>query len=175
MGFNERGMALVSVIVILTVLMTLAHILYEKIWYSSRQVAKAGRREQVYWAAQSGIETARKRLSNTYATSLNWSNYFTSNQGVYSATPVWSYDVSGVMVDIFLRDNPDGDDNFQRDNDLKVFVLSRAKRGQAGEAIIEALCGFEEAAVRGADFPGQTVSEHLDLSSSEENTYEIYP
>ncbi|NIQ11962.1 MAG: hypothetical protein GWO23_20990, partial [Gammaproteobacteria bacterium] len=130
MHFNERGMALVSVIVILAVLMTLAQILFEKVWSSTRQAAKAGSREQVYWAAQSGIEAARKRLTNTYATSLNWSNYFTSTQGVYSATPVWSYSISGVIVDIFLRDNPDGDNTFQMDNDLKVFVLSRAKKGQ---------------------------------------------
>ena len=50
--------------------------------------------------------------------------------------------VNGVEVELYLRDNPDGDDDVRRDNDLKVFVLARA-RGRVGvEAMVESLCGF---------------------------------
>ena len=41
---------------------------------------------------------------------------------------------------VFLRDNPDGDHDFQADNDLKIFVLSRARDSRGRSAIVEALC-----------------------------------
>ena len=55
MGCRERGVALVNVVVILTLLLILAHILAEKVWQSSRQAAGAVGRERAFWAAQAGI------------------------------------------------------------------------------------------------------------------------
>ena len=45
---NQRGMALVSVLLVLTVLLTLGHILAEKIWHSTRQAGAADRRTQLF-------------------------------------------------------------------------------------------------------------------------------
>ncbi len=174
MVVNDRGMALVSVIVILAVLMTLSHILFEKTWHSIRQCARADSREQIFWAAQSGIETARERLTKTYATSSHWANYLLSSQGVYPSIPTWSFNSPGAIVEIFLRDNPDGDGSYLEDNDLKIFVLSRARNRQGAEVFIETLCGFEPPPSRGGGRPGHVVNQHLDLTAAQASVYEIY-
>lgn len=143
MACNERGMALVSVVLVLAVLLTMAHLLAEKVWQSTRQIAEANHREQVFWAAQAGIESARQQLSSNYSGTGGWRTFLSNGVGRnYPATPVWGDEISGVQVEVFVRDNPDGDGDVRRDNDLKVFVLARA-RGRGGqEAMVESLCGF---------------------------------
>ena len=143
MACNERGMALINVVLILSVLLAMAHLLAEKVWQSTRQMADANHREQVFWAAQAGIETARKLLSDDYSGSGGWQTFLAAGTiSNYPSSPAWVTQVNGVEVEIYLRDNPDGDDDVRHDNDLKVFVLARA-RGRVGvEAMVESLCGF---------------------------------
>lgn len=141
---NERGMALVSVLLLLTLLLTLAHILSEKVWQSTRQTAAAANREQLFWAAQSGIESARQQLGASYAGSGGWQSLLTSNaHQAYPQAPAWTTVMNGLPVEIYLRDNPDGDGDVRRDNDLKLFVLARARGSHGAEAMIESLCGFD--------------------------------
>lgn len=144
MACNERGMALVSVILILTVLLTMAHLLTEKAWQSINQRAVAAEREQIFWAAQAGIEVARQQLAADYASSEGWQSLLTAaTLQVYPAAPAWMTTINGLSVEIFLRDNPDGDSDAGHDNDLKVFVLARAQGRRGAEAMVESLCGFE--------------------------------
>ena len=42
---NERGMALINVVLLLSVLMAMAHLLAEKVWQSTRQTADTNLRE----------------------------------------------------------------------------------------------------------------------------------
>ena len=56
--------------------------------------------------------------------------------------PAWVTQVNDVEVELYLRDNPDGDGDVRRDNDLKVFVLARARRRVGVEVMVESLCGF---------------------------------
>ena len=143
MASHERGMALISVVVLLTVLLTLAHILAEKIWQSSRQTALSAHREQLFWAAQAGIEAARQQLAERYRSSGGWQSYLTAaTPHAYPAEPAWESEINGLRVAFYLRDNPDGDDDVRSDNDLKIYVLARA-RGRGAEVMIESLCGFE--------------------------------
>lgn len=173
MQFNERGMALVSVIITLTVLLTLANILFEKVWRSIQQLSEAAIKDQISWAAQSGIEVARQRLKSTYATSSGWSTYLATTSGTaYSSVPIWSMSFSEINVEIFLRDNPDGDGNYQIDNDLKIFVLARASKASTADVVIEALCGFAAPAAR-SDNMSPVDDQHLDLSTSQMTDYEI--
>ena len=175
MACNQRGMTLVSVVLVLAVLLTLAHVLAEKIWQSTRQAGAADRREQVFWAAQAGIEAARQRLATSYADSRGWGNYLTSGTAqLYPQTPAWTDTVNGIPVEIFLRDNPDGDGDLQFDNDLKIFVLARA-RGPGGiEAMVESLCGFDQPAAAGTTETGRATGDILvDLSAQPVSTYEI--
>ncbi len=147
---NERGMALVSVVLILTVLLSMAYIFTEKVWQSTRQGANAAIREQVFWAAQAGIEAARQQLAANYAGSGGWQTYLTVDTlQTYPAVPAWVTEVNGLAVEIYLRDNPDGDGDAGKDNDLKIFVLARARGLRGAEAMVESLCGFDISATAG--------------------------
>jgi len=143
MACSERGTALVSVVLMLSVLLAMASVLAEKVWQSSRQNAEANHREQVFWAAQAGIEAARQRLSADYAGSGGWQTLLAAGTALaYPTTPAWVTELNGIEVEIYLRDNPDGDGNACHDNDLKVFVLARARGREGVEAMVESLCGF---------------------------------
>lgn len=171
MACNDRGMALVSVVLVLAVLLTMAHLLAEKVWQSTREMAKANHREQVFWAAQGGIESARQQLSSNYAGTGGWQTFLANGTSrIYPATPAWVIEIGGIQVEIFLRDNPDGDGDVCRDNDLKVFVLARA-RGRGGqEAMVESLCGFSDSTTGEPDRSALSMS---DLAEQPVSTYGI--
>lgn len=140
---RERGMALINVVVMLAILLALSHILCEKIWQSARQATAASAREQVFWAAQAGIEDARDRLASAYIDSALWSNFLVSETPLtYPATPAWETSLNGINIAVFLRDNEDGDGNHRRDNDLKIYILGRARGAGGAEVCIECLAGF---------------------------------
>lgn len=154
MDCNERGVALVSVVVLLSLLLLLAHILAEKVWQSTRQGGAAASREQLRWAAQAGIEGARSQLAAGYAGSGGWQSWLADGSPLgYPAAPAWVSEVNGLAVEIFLRDNPDGDGDAHSDNDLKLFVLARARSSAGAEAMIESLCGFVLPAAAGPAQP----------------------
>jgi hypothetical protein len=67
-------------------------------------------------------------------------------------------EINGLPVEIYLRDNPDGDGDLRKDNDLKVFVLARARGRQGAEAIIESLCGFDLSVTSGWGQPATSAN-----------------
>lgn len=173
MVFNQRGMALLSVVMVLAVLLILAHVLAGKIWQSSRQTGKADTQERVFWAAQAGIEIARQALATSYANSRGWRYFLAAEAALsYPETPAWVSTVNGIPVEIFLRDNPDGDDDPHTDSDLKIFVLVRARDAAGAEAMVESLCGFE---IASAQETGQQAAGDIfvDLSALPASTYDI--
>lgn len=174
MDCNERGMALVSVVLLLTVLLTMAYILTEKVWQSTRQTADAANREQIFWAAQAGIEAARQRLAASYSSSKGWQTFLTAGTTrAYPAAPAWVTEVNGVVVEIYLRDNPDGDGDVRNDNDLKIFVLARAQGRRGAESMVESLCGFDLSATAGyAPVTGLGGSQ-TNLSGQPVSTYSV--
>lgn len=160
---NERGMALINVVLILSVLLAMAHLLAEKVWQSTRQTADANLREQVFWAAQAGIEEARQLLSDEYAGSGGWRTLLAAGTTRnYPSMPAWVTQVNGVEVELYLRDNPDGDGDVRRDNDLKVFVLARARGRVSVEVMVESLCGFSTPGNGEDDRSGVSVNELAD-------------
>lgn len=172
---NQRGMALLSVVLMLSVLLVLAQVLTEKLWQSTRQTAGASHRQQLFWAAQAGIETARQTLSSSYASTGGWRTLLASATGrEYPASPAWVTDINGIEVEIYLRDNADGDDDQSSDNDLKVFVLARARGRQSVDAMIESLCGFDRDATAASD-PSRRAANLVGKALSEEtaSTYGI--
>lgn len=176
MSCNERGMALVSVVLMLAVLLVLSQVLVEKIWQSTRQTADADLREQLFWAAQSGVESARHQLAENYVGSGGWQSFLTTdNAGVYPADPVWTTMINGQRVELYTRDNADGDSDFGRDNDLKLYVLARARGRRGGEALVESLCGFDSLALEAAtSVSRQAVAGNLiDLAEQSANTHDI--
>lgn len=175
MACNQRGMTLVSVILILAVLLTLAHTLAQKIWQSTRQAGAADRRAQLYWAAQAGIEIARQRLADSYTDSRGWQSHLQLGTArAYPETPTWTARVNDISVAIFLRDNSDGDGDPRSDNDLKIFVLARAGGAEGGEAMVESLCRFNRPATAGTTVTGQASWSLLEqLSAQPVSSYDI--
>jgi hypothetical protein len=164
MAYNERGMALINVVLILSVLLAMAHLLTEKIWQSTRQTADANQREQVFWAAQAGIEEARRRLADGYAVSGGWRTLLAAaTTADYLPEPIWVMRVNGFEVELYLRDNADGDGDVRRDNDLKVFVMARASGRRSLETMVESLCGFTTLENGQDDRSGWSATEHADL------------
>lgn len=171
---KQRGMALISVLLLLTLLLTLAHILSEKVWQSTRQTADAANRQQTFWAAQAGIESARQQLGVNYNNSAGWQGFLTANTfRAYPAMPAWTTVINGLPVEIFLRDNPDGDGDVRRDNDLKLFVLARARGRRGTEAVIESLCGFNLSSIDEGSPGAGTPMLGVELSSLPVNGYDI--
>jgi len=169
-------MALVSVVLMLAVLLALSQILVEKVWQSTRQTAAEADREQLFWAAQSGIESARHLLAANYAASGGWQSFLSVGVArTYPANPAWTLMVNGRSVDIYLRDNADGDGDYRRDNDLKLYVLARARGRQGAEAMVESLCGFDETSpVRGSSQQGHPIAGPLvDLAAEPVSDFDI--
>ena len=144
MGSDQRGMALVSVVLLLGVLLLLAMVLTEKVIHSSQILGREGLRQASYWGANSGIEWARAELARQYLTQSGW-NALLSAQADHPEQALWHQELNGIPVEIFVRDNLDGDDDSLKDNDLKVLVQARTRQGSAPEVIIECLCGFDSA------------------------------
>lgn len=171
MRCDERGMALVSVVLMLAVLLAMAQVLVEKVWQSTRQGVAADRRERLFWAAQSGLETARKSLAEGYLGTSGWQSLLTAGAArEYPTTPAWTDVCNGHRVEVYLRDNEDGDDDLQHDNDLKIYVLVRAYAEAGGEVLLESLCGFDAAAgAGGGSRSGDTAGSFTELLNEQGN------
>ena len=144
MACKERGMALITILFALTLLMMLALVLTEKVLQASHATVLAQRPDQAMDIAAAGIAWGRRHLSATYLSSGNWHDYLATipAESRYASTPTFVLDLNGQTVELFVRDNPDGDNNWQQDNDLQLYLLARLATAQGPEMVIEALCGF---------------------------------
>ncbi|MCM2265599.1 MAG: hypothetical protein NDI73_10465 [Desulfuromonadales bacterium] len=151
MRCRECGMALVTILFLLASLLVLALMLSEKIIRATRSATLAGARDQARQAAGAGIEWTRHRLATTYSTSSGWANYLAGapDGERYPDTPAFSTVIGSIPVDIFLRDNPDGDADPRRDNDLKLLILACARPIDGSAVLVESLCGFDPDAAAG--------------------------
>lgn len=151
MPCRERGLALVSVLQLLALLLVIGLMLGEKVLRATRGERLAGVREQAVQAAGTGIEWTRHRLAASYAESSGWALHLTGAPGGerYPEIPVFSLTVGAVPVDIFVRDNPDGDADPRRDSDLKLMVMARARPPGGAPVMVETLCGFDAATAAG--------------------------
>jgi hypothetical protein len=145
MRCREEGLALVTVLLLLAVLLVVALTYSDKLCRASRDTVQAGAGEQALQAAVAGIEWARLQLAATYRSSSGWASYLArgADGERYPETPAFTTVVGRITVDIFVRDNPDGDDDPHRDNDLRLFVLARARPATGPGVLVESLCGFE--------------------------------
>ena len=148
MRCHEQGLALVTVLVLLAVLLVVALVFSDKVARAISDTARAGTREQALQAAGAGIEWARRQLAVTYRSSSGWAGYLAQAPDAerYPAQPAFETTIGGLTVTIFLRDNPDGDGDPRRDNDLQLFVLARAHPAVGPDVLVESLCEFESGA-----------------------------
>ncbi len=148
MDCRERGMALVTVIFLLALLLVLALVLCEKVLQATRRTASAGSRAQALSAAAAGIEWARDRLADEHRQGGGWNDWLAAcgQEGHYPSAPFYRLEINRAAVEIYVRDNPDGDSNPRQDSDGRLFVLARVPLGDGGEVVIEGLCGAGPAA-----------------------------
>ena len=147
----EGGLALVTVLLLLALLLALALVLGERTLRTSRDAACNGAREQALQAATAAIEWARPPLAESYALNAGWSAYLTdagAGEG-YPPAPAFRVPIGGLEVELFLRDNPDGDAEPRRDNDLKLYLLARARTPLGPEVVVESLCGLTDGGAAG--------------------------
>jgi hypothetical protein len=135
-------MALVTVLFLLALLMVQALVLSDKVIRVSRGTGLAGARDQALQAAGAGIEWSRHQLAASYRATSGWAAYLAAapDGERYPDTPALSTVVGDVPVDIFLRDNPDGDGDRRHDNDLQLYVLACARAKLGPDVRVEALC-----------------------------------
>jgi hypothetical protein len=137
-------MALATVIFVLALLMVLAMVLTDKVLKATRSSAASAARARAINAAGAGSEWGRRELAANYIASGRWQDYLSlaNADSRYPTVPALTASENGLQVEIFLRDNPDGDDDWQADNDLRIFMLVRTRTPDGAEAIVETLCGF---------------------------------
>lgn len=165
MGCRERGMALVTVIFLLALLLVLALVLCEKVLQATRRTASSGTRAQALHGAAAGIEWARARLAEDYRQPGGWSACLAAcgRDGQYPSAPLYRLEINRAAAEIYVRDNPDGDDNPRQDNDGRLFVLARVPLGDGGEVVVESLCG---AATAAQDPPGAEGDGPTDMNTA---------
>lgn len=141
MASHDRGMALVSVLMLLALFLALGIMLSDKIMASIQNRTRAVSVTRGYWAATAGIEWARQQLVEQYRSSGGWQHYLAGNptEG-YPPTAQFKIISDGIPISLYLRDNPDGDDDPGYDNDLQVYLLARAGHDRTPQVWIESLC-----------------------------------
>ncbi len=143
MDFNERGMALVMVLLATGCILVIAALIATKVLQSRQGVATVGLQRKLFYAAAAGVEHARKRLDETYVASNYWSDYLTGNSGLLPETfrecaalapgPIGSSPT--VPVSVWVRDNNDGDGDPAADTDLRLIVVAEATWNGAGSRV----------------------------------------
>ena len=145
MPCRERGLALVTVLLLLALLLVLALVLGERVIRTTRDTACNGAREQALQAATAAIEWVRLPLTTTYRSTHGWSDHLSlaGDAERYPQEPAFHLPVGGYTGELYLRDNPDGDADPRRDNDLQLYVLARVRTPLGPEAVVESLCRLE--------------------------------
>lgn len=143
MRCRERGVALLTVIFLLALLLVVALVLSDKVLYATRRTGEAGRRDQALQAAAGGVEWALQRLAERYRQQADWDSFLAEApaEGRYPARPTLSVTLELISVDIFIRDNADGDGDPRHDLDARLFLLARVPGAEGGEVVVESLCG----------------------------------
>lgn len=144
MRCREQGMALVTVLLLVALLLVLALTFGDKVARATRSSTLTTMRDEALYAAGGGIEWARQRLAATYSSSSGWADYLAAapEGELYAETPAFSTVIGRVPVDIYVRDNPDGDGDPRHDNDLKLLILARGRPPGGPDVLVESLCGF---------------------------------
>lgn len=157
MGVNQQGMALVTVVLLLATLMLLALTLTDKVVQSSRALNQEKLRQRTYWAASAGLERARHQLTRQYLQQNSWQTLLTAAHAGYPQEPFWTEEFAGIPVQVYLRDNFDGDEDPGQDQDLRVMLLVRAGKEGGPEVLLECLCGFDTVLPAAGSEPGTDI------------------
>lgn len=139
MRHDERGIALMTVIFMTAVMMVIVSLVGYKVLRSTKGSAAEGIKTKTYYAANAGLDNARIYLSDNYINKNYW-NYILdpdAEPGYTGSATNPSEDLyqhSGdleptgfatdppIAVQVFVKDNNDGDGNYGVDTDQLIMV-----------------------------------------------------
>lgn len=136
---DEKGIALVMVIMMTAVVMMIVSLVGFKVLRSTKGSAIEGLKTKTYEAANSGLENARVYLSDNYISQNNWQYVLDPDTAPgYSGSPTnpqadlyqhsTLLEPAGFVTDppmdikVYVKDNNDGDDNYGIDTDQLIMV-----------------------------------------------------
>ena len=108
MRCHERGLALVTVLLLLSMLLIIVLVLSDKVINATRGRLRAAARDQALQAAASGIEWGRHQVATSYRDSNGWANFLASaaSTGRYPPAPAFQTEFGGTEqsgIDVFWR------------------------------------------------------------------------
>ncbi|KAA0259346.1 hypothetical protein FHQ18_00265 [Deferribacter autotrophicus] len=154
---NNKGMALIVMLGLLLGVFIISSIVSYRIIRTTKSSGAVIVKNKTYYAANSGIENARKYLNDNYVSTNYWSSLLDNSTDKYNELSNLATTINDVNVKIYIKDNNDGDNDYGRDSDLRVFVLSEAAANDGTKTIIETILFYDSSASQNYKQYGQNV------------------
>jgi hypothetical protein len=176
---DERGIALLTVIMMTAIMMVIVSLVAYKVLRSTRGSATEGLKTKTYYAASAGIDSARLELSEEYIASDYWKNILDPDTapgytgaatnpaadlymrttdlepGNFTANPP-------LTVRVYIKDNNDGDGNYGIDSDQLVMVNVEASEPNSGTTtMVEARLLYDDTSSGYSQLGGSAGREHF--------------
>jgi len=176
---DERGLALVSVILMTAVIMVIVSIVTYKVIRSTSASGTVGLKSKTYYAANGGLENARVELDAQYESSSYWQDFLDPDTApgytgpatnpqpdlylaVDNLLPAGFATVPPINLQILIKDNNDGDDNYAVDTDQLVMVNVQAQRaGDDTQTMVETRLLFDDSRDSYSQLGGGPGREHF--------------
>lgn len=174
---DERGIALVTVIFMTAVIMAIVSLVGYKVLRSIRGSAAEGVKTKTYYAANAGLDSARIYLSDNYISKNYW-NYILdpdAEPGYSGAATEPSEDLymhnsdlepagfttdPPITVQVFVKDNNDGDNDYGIDTDQLVMVNVEARAVDGSSTMVEARLLYDDSVDSYSQLGGSAGREH---------------
>ncbi len=130
---DERGIALLTVLMMTAIMMVIVSLVGYKVLRSTRGTVTEGLKTKAYYAASAGVDSARLQLSDQYIASDYWQNILdpdpaniTPAADLYMRSttlePAGFTTSPPLTLQVFIKDNNDGDSDYGIDTDQLVMV-----------------------------------------------------
>lgn len=169
MLYDNRGIALVTVILMTAVIMVIVSLVGYKVIRSTAGSAAEGLKTKTYYAANSGLEVGRLYLSQNYVSSNYWADILTEGGTpdadlylrVENMEPTGYVSNPPLTISSYIKDNND-DGNYAIDTDQLVMVNVEATTAN-GEVVtlVEARLLYDDSIDSYAQLGGSAGREHF--------------
>ncbi|TYO99931.1 hypothetical protein EDC39_10191 [Geothermobacter ehrlichii] len=160
---DDRGIALVTVIMMTACIMAIVTLVAYKVLRSTTDSVAVKSKAQTYHNANAGLENARLILNDQYKSSEFWHYFLDPDSDPNYSGPATDPDqnknlflrATGLVpanfgndpdlsIDVFVKDNDDGDGTNAVDTDQLILVNVRAQRTDGAVTMIESRLLFDD-------------------------------
>lgn len=160
---NDRGVALVTVIMMTACIMAIVTLVAYKVLRSTTNSTSVRSKAVAYQGANAGLENARMVLNDNYKASQFWQYYLDPDSDPNyngaatdpDANPDLFLEVPGLVpanftndpnlnLSVYVRDNNDGDGTNAVDTDQMILVNVRATRSDGAVAMVESRLLYDD-------------------------------